>query len=220
LEVFRKLKVTGGTMSQRLSFIDELTEVLPVGWKRDQAREADLTRHLGRQLSAFYVTATAETSSEISRPAARLFIAAVDNELEVTNVVPDKVPELTRKQYNSIILDFYRIASPVAGQLKLDLMVTSDELDISELLSPQAWQALRNFSALANKSTGSSHQADRDRWFEFLILQHATEGRLSTGILERWLVEEERWPEDVADKLAIQFEFGTDLLRAYDQQRR
>lgn len=222
MEVFRELEVTGGGPAQRLSFIDEVSKDLPAGWKRDQAIETDLNRRLsdGQKQFAFYISAVAAIAPDLPRPAARLFIAVRNNALTVTNIVPDGVAQLSRSQYNSIILEFQRIASPAARQLGLETKTTSDQVEISELVSPETWQALKSFSAAANKGTGSSHPMDRDRWFEFLILIHTTENNLDTHFLERWLTEEAGWPDDVATDLVVQFEFGTDLLNAYDKQRR
>jgi hypothetical protein len=38
--------------------------------------------------------------------------------------------------------------------------------------------------------------------------------------LLRWLVEEENWPEDTADSLAVEYEFSNGLLQQYDNAKR
>jgi hypothetical protein len=45
----------------------------------------------------------------------------------------------------------------------------SDAQDLENLLGEEAARRLEAFSAGVNKTTGSSHPADRDRWLAFLI---------------------------------------------------
>ena len=98
-----------------------------------------------------------------------------------------------------------------------EIEVTSNRQSLDDWLSVEAAAALRRFSVLANKSTGSSHPSDRERWVAFLIKAHQDERSFNSDLLMRWLVEVEGWPEEVADKLASQYEFGLDLLDQYDQ---
>ncbi|WFU71056.1 hypothetical protein [Bradyrhizobium sp. CB2312] len=71
---------------------------------------------------------------------------------------------------------------------------------------------------MANKSTGSSHPLDQQRWLRFLILAHCSAQKPDGERLRRWLMEVEG-DEDHALKLVIEYEFGLDLLNAYDSQR-
>ena len=92
-----------------------------------------------------------------------------------------------------------------------------EELD--DWLPRAAADALRRFSSLANKATGSSHPSDRERWFAFLIAAHCDRGSLNAGRLERWLIESERWPIESAQGLAVEYELALDLLEEYDRKK-
>ena len=91
-------------------------------------------------------------------------------------------------------------------------------MNIEGSLSPRALKLLRSFSTLANKSTGSAHPLDEQRWFAFIIAVHKDGSPLDAGTLGRWLIEDEAWPEDSAHTLTIEYEVARSLLKAYDGQ--
>jgi hypothetical protein len=137
---------------------------------------------------------------------------------KIINIVPLKVRELGYRGYNALLQDFAaRVARPAAEMAGFKIELTSNRQSLDDWLPVEAATALRQFSVLANKSTGSSHPSDRKRWLAFLIKAHQDKRSFNSDLLMRWLVEVERWPEEVADKLASQYEFGLDLLDQYDQ---
>ena len=73
------------------------------------------------------------------------------------------------------------------------------------------------FSALANMSI--LHPADRKRWNEFLTSAYREKATLDSSMLQRWLIEEEKWPEDEAINLEIEYEHARDLLEVYESQQ-
>jgi len=60
---------------------------------------------------------------------------------------------------------------------------------------------------------------DAERWRAFLIAAHMERANLSAEDLSRWLREVEEWGQEEAEELAIEYEQGRDLLRAYDKHR-
>jgi hypothetical protein len=139
---------------------------------------------------------------------------------EVTNIVPIDVRELGYSGYNAILQDFLRrIAVPAARQTGFEVETTAPRQSIEEWIPAKTAEALRRFSRSANKGTGSSHPLDRQRWFEFLIQAHADQRRIDTERLVRWLVEVDGWSDYSAHELAIEYEFGLDLLGEYDKRR-
>ncbi len=70
-----------------------------------------------------------------------------------------------------------------------------------------------------NKSTGSSHPLDHQRWMDFILTAHLEGSRLDATSLRRWLIEIEGWSPEVADQLAGQYEFGGRLLNFSDSHR-
>jgi hypothetical protein len=211
LEVFRDLEVHGADTSKLSAFVNDLTKVLPLGWTRDRERERALNRYSRSEPQFAFGIA-----SEEGRPAAVLFLMRRDKALKITNIVPD-VGELTRHQYNTLVEAFDAICEPIAEQHGLRVHVGPDQQDISDMLTSKTMKALQLFSDAANKGTGSSHPLDRKRWLKFLVLAHNEDTALDTETLTRWLVEEQRWSEDQAGKLSVQYEFARDLLEEHDK---
>lgn len=210
LEVFKDFEIHDGDSSKLATFITELTKSLPARWKRDRKREQEVNRYSGPQF-AFHA------ASRPGHPAAYVFLMRRDKALTITNIVPEKLGKLTRGQYNAVLEAFREISDPIAKRLDLRVQVTPDHKDISDVLTPKPLKALQSFSHAANRSTGLSHPLDRERWLKFLVLAHAERTKLDTDFLSRWLIEEQRWPEGQAMKLAIEYEFALDLLAQYDK---
>ena len=55
---------------------------------------------------------------------------------------------------------------------------------------------------------------------EFVVAAHREGSRLDSTILRRWLIEDENWEPEVARQLAIEYEFGRDILAFADGHRR
>jgi hypothetical protein len=212
LEVFRDWEIRSPDRSKLSEFLAELVRSLPRGWTRDASREKELTRH--RDDGSLVVL---KNDPETGLPAARLYLFSEPGLAKVTNIVPYERSELTRAEYNSILLAYQAIVTPIAEKLGLEVTLTSDQENIADLMSERAMNALRAFSRLANKSTGASHPLDHDRWLKFLIYAHKDDARLDTETLIRWFVEEDGWYDDQAEKLGIAYEFARGLLSEYDK---
>jgi hypothetical protein len=212
LEVYKSYRASGPELQ---AFVARLVENLPASWKPDRNASAQMHDLLGGTPTYVF-----RLKAKAGRPAARVFLMREHLTLELTNIVPQKVGQLTRRQYNSIVDELAEISTPIAQQMHLELSVGSDRQELSDMLSSRAATALRAFSDLANKSTGSAHPLDRQRWFNFLILAHLDRSRLDTETLVRWLREESHWPEHEAAELGSEFDFARYLLEAYEHQTR
>ena len=95
--------------------------------------------------------------------------------------------------------------------------LASPDFRIDDVLSASAVQALRGFSSLANRSV--LHPLDRERWNRFLGMAHREQALLTSDMLQRWLVEEEKWPEDKAFDLTVEYEHARGLLKTYEAQQ-
>lgn len=223
LEVFKYLYIKGDPTALD-AFVDEISASLPPGWRRDLVAEGQRAqRALLPDEARSYVFKCTGIGSQ---PAVDLFLVRSAGHYEVTNIVPQKVGELTRAEYNAILDVFVdRAVRPVAERLGLAVEVTPDQLEITHWLTEDAANLLDRFSHLANKSSGSSHPLDAERWMAFLIRSHLDRvaypyrPRLDATTLERWLTEEEEWPEETASDLVTEFEFAQDLLDAYDSRQ-
>jgi hypothetical protein len=107
-------------------------------------------------------------------------------------------------------------ARPVADSIGVPLELSSPEQSIGDWLSPESANRMKAFSHLANKSTGSTHPMDRERWFDFLLALHRSGENPNVGLLRRWLVEEEQWFDETAFELVCEYEFARGLLGRFD----
>src|SRR5207245_2329219 len=102
--------------------------------------------------------------------AAALWLFADTTHLHVGNIVPMDDRRLTYDEYNNILEDFFhKVVLPATADRAVHAQLSADEVKIETWLSDGAASLLRAFSRAANKSTGSAHPADRERWEAFLI---------------------------------------------------
>jgi hypothetical protein len=188
MEVFRDLYLHGDR-EQVAAAIAEVERSLPGGWTRDSVAEAGM-RSVAR---AGPITYCFSCTQEAGRPAATVFLAEKEPGLfYVSNVVPRQQHQLSYREYNAILEEFYEhLLRHHSERLGLRVELTATQADLSNWLSPPAAERLRKFSASANKSTGASHPADRERWNDFVVAAHRDRGSLSASTLRRWLIEVE-----------------------------
>jgi hypothetical protein len=200
--------IVAGAASRIKEFGSALERQLPAGWTRDRTREEDAQQMgSGDEWLVFNRVATPDL------PAASLFFATCASDLTVTNIVPQAVSELSKQQYNAILKEFYESAvAAVADEMALQHELTPETRPLTFWITEAAAEKLRRFSQLANKSTGSAHPLDRNRWFDFIVQVVADQSELDTDTLARWLVAIEHWPEDSARDMILEYEFGRDLL--------
>lgn len=150
-------------------------------------------------------------------PAATLFLHNMGGAARVVNIIPDSADALTIDQYNRILEDFANVVRPIAVARGINVTESSDEVDTSHWLSERGAQLLNAFSRGANKSTGSSHPLDFQRWADFILEVFTSGQRIPVDLLARYLVEIQTWPDDQARELVLQYEFSLGILdRARD----
>lgn len=217
MKVHQELRIGPLTSEQEIEFVSSIDGRLYGGWSRDTNREVELNREGGGRFYCF------ACSQEANREAATLFLVhparRATSWLYVSNIIPRDSRQLTLDQYNYILREFHdRFAKATGESLGVSVELSTPEQSLENWLSPESAKRLRIFSKAANKSTGSSHPMDRERWCDFLIAVHRAHENPSVGLLERWLVEEEEWPGDVAFDLICQFEFARELLSRFDSR--
>lgn len=148
-------------------------------------------------------------------PKTELILWGKGDSMRVSNIVPTASGRLSYSEYNLVLEDFAtQVLEPVAHANELRVEHTSGFQGLVDWLSPQGVRKLEVFSACANRSTGSGHPNDRDRWLDFIIAAHEDRSNLS-GRLSRWLIEAEKWPEEIARELESEYELGRELLGKY-----
>ncbi|MBG6083145.1 hypothetical protein [Rubrivivax gelatinosus] len=211
IEVFQELFLR--TNSADVSIRESLLAQAVAPWRHDTEHEqAARDRSLSSRDQIFFVR-----DEGAGHKAATLVLSADDRGYRVANVVPATPGRLETSEYNAILRDFFEsVASPAAAAGGFHVELTGNRQAPEDWTSPEAAAALRTFSECANKSTGSSHPMDQKRWFAFIILAHRSSSRVDTSHLKRWLIEAEGWPAEIAQELAIEFEFGLGLLSEYN----
>lgn len=213
MKVFRDLTFRGQAAALG-RLLERMDERATGEWRRDREKDQE-AKGAPWPMFCFRCLASSE------RPAASLWLAEKDGrELYVPNIVPDEIRQLSRDQYNRILQEFHdEIALPAAEGLGLEVIFTSEIATLDRWLRPDAIEKLRAFSQIANRSTGSSHPHDRDRWLDFIFTAHRQGSTLPMDMLRRWLEEEEHWHEEGASDLAREYETAREILAAYDRFR-
>jgi hypothetical protein len=215
MEIFRELFLRG-ERERLVAAAEAIEPALSDGWKGDREAEAKV-RSIGDDRPEYCFTC----SRSGDRQAALVFITEREpGVFYVANVVPNERSRLSHIKYNAILEEFYeRYVRPCAKQAGVQAELTPSHVDLEHWLSQTAAQKLRRFSTAANRSTGSSHPSDRDGWMDFVITAHHERSSLTASSLRRWLVEVDGWPPEVADRLAIEYEFSRELLGFADGRR-
>ena len=158
-------------------------------------------------------------TAKSERPASELWIAThSDGSLYVSNILAQEFSSLSHDQYNAVLANFYgTCAKPASRIAGVDIELSNPDPRLEDLLPASTAKLLRSFSVLANRSI--LHPADRKRWNEFLTSAYREKATLDSSMLQRWLIEEEKWPEDEAINLAIEYEHARDLLEVYESQQ-
>ena len=89
----------------------------------------------------------------------------------IVNIVPLNTDELSMEQYNHLVKLFYEDIISKYKEVYRELEIvgpTSDIFDPCDVISQTALRKLELFCNMANKSTGSSHPCDQERWFDFI----------------------------------------------------
>lgn len=210
MKVFREFEV-GVASSSREEFLSRIEQSLPEGWRRN--REAEEHSHrLGEDTPFRYFTC----DEAKGRRAALVAFATRDSlSMYVPNIVPRERGRLTYDEYNAILTEFMKFVLPVANEMGLSTKTTKDQQTLEDWISPACAEKLRRFSAAANKSTGSSHPYDEERWFDFIVEVVNSGDPLDGSRVGRWLVEEGKWTDEIAHGLVCEFEKGVALLEYY-----
>lgn len=161
-----------------------------------------------------------------------------EGQLQVNNIVPLKKSKLSIDEYNNVLRLFYNeIIRPYKEHhFDIDIsQLTDDIFDPRTVISEEALKKLKVFCAAANKSTGSSHPCDQERWFDF-ICQTVDDDRIfDSDTLARFLQDKSywgkreegfhgamgafAWDEEHAWQLASEYESACELLQYYKRTR-
>jgi len=211
MKVFRDLYIKlNGVKVEDL--IEQFTARCGDDWRRALDREQH-AGSMGEKAFSFEHTA----GDGLERAGLSLFQKEGDT-WYVPNIIPLDSSQLSRDHYNKILENFLDIiVRPSIAGLSVTAELSGDVVFLKDVVGEDVAVLLHNFSVLANKSTGSSHPCDRNRWFDFLIAVQRKRISLDTDLLINSLMED-GWSEDRAHDLAIEYEFAIDLLDYKEDQ--
>lgn len=160
------------------------------------------------------------------------------NELHVTNIVPLEKQKLNIDEYNNVLREFYKDIVLPYKTTHHDInisQVTDDIFDPKSIISEEALEKLTLFCNAANKSTGSSHPCDQERWYDFICQTVDDDKIFDFTTLAQFLQDEDywgkkdpdylgvmghfAWDKDSAEELASEYESACSILQYYKRTR-
>jgi hypothetical protein len=137
----------------------------------------------------------------------------------VMNIIPHTLGGFTSGEYNAALEDFAeKVIRPFAEKRGWRIELTSGQFDLNRWMSEATAKKLLDFSRSANRGVGGAAPVDSERWLDFVVTAHREGSRLPAAMLRRWLVEDEGWYFEVADRLAGEYEFGGEVLTYSERQ--
>lgn len=210
MKVYADLDINGDLPAIR-NLLNGLDRSLPQGWSRDRERENGIP--LATDDAWMYCFDCRNVPGLVD---SSLWIACAPDRTYVSNIVPSPSSgrnELSHDQYYEILKSFYKdVLQPQAVRYRVSVTLSKNEIDLEDWMTVETAKLLRSFAITANKSTGSSHPRDRQKWVVFLRAANREKCRMSPDELARWLYEEEGFRDDVASQLAVEYELSRDIL--------
>jgi hypothetical protein len=209
MKTYRELYFKG-TEKQLLEFVNQIGEYAVGDWKLEKKSE-----RWKDYLCFDYV------GELVDKACVSIYIGdkISKGELRVGNIVPLEKNELSVDEYNTILLKFYDdVIKPYKKfGTELNILQPSDDIfDPTSVISETALKKLRLFCTAANKSTGSSHPYDRERWFDF-ICQTVDDGKMfDYSTLASFLQDETYWGKKSDDFIGVMGDYAWDEEHAYE----
>ncbi|MBQ7574206.1 MAG: hypothetical protein IJT23_08100 [Clostridia bacterium] len=228
MKTYRELYFKG-TSQQLRKFTKQIGNFVIGDW-----RQVECTEQLRDYISFDYIGSAVDN--------ARVFIDVEQHietgQLRVDNIVPLEKNQLSIDEYNAVLIQFYNdIIKPYKENgADVDISQPTDDIfNPLSVISETALKKLEQFCYCANKSTGSSHPCDEERWFDF-ICQTVDDGmEFSCDDLAKFLKDETywgekpkdfigvvgkfAWNEEHAHKLASEYEALCNILHYYKKTR-
>lgn len=221
MKVFRDLKIEGSPdkLQQVLQqVIEAIANNLDDGWRRDEEAEAKINS-VPKFDSKLYCFSCSESEK---RRESNLWLshALEENRLSVSNILPQKIRELSYDEYNYILEEFSdRFLIPATKNLEVEVTLTEAEIDLKKFIKPETVELLHRFSEEGDRFEKRYIPLNKKDWYIFIVEAHKNRASLNAEILERWLKEEEGWSEDIASNLVEEYQFARTILDYYEQYR-
>lgn len=228
MKIYRELYFRG-TSEQLSKFVEQIGEYATGDWS--------LRERSGHWKEYLFFDYKGE---EVEKAFVSIYVGdeIYKNELHVGNIVPTIKSKLSIDEYNDILLKFYDDVIKPYKENDTELKIskpTDDTFNPTSVISETALKKLKLFCNAANKSTGSSHPCDRERWFDF-ICQTVDDGKIfDYSTLASFLQDENywgskpdnfmgvlgncAWDEEHACELASEYESLCEILQYYKKKK-
>lgn len=149
--------------------------------------------------------------------------------IRVGNIIPLQKSMLSVEEYNKILLKFYEDIILPFKNANPDVIIdepSDDTFNPLQIISQSALEKLQLFTSAANKSTGSAHPNDRERWFSFICQTVDDDKMFDYDTLKSFLQDETFWGKDKAwnelfsEQLAEEYELCCEILLFYKRMHR
>ena len=211
MKIYRELYFRG-TPSQLSKFAEEISNYVTGDWR---FVSKDANGEYKKYLFFDYMGKNVDNA----RVSIYLGDRIDSGEVNVGNIIPLKKNHLSIEEYNAVLMLFYKeIVVPYEKEnsyLSIS-QPTDDNFNPLTIMSEASLKKLKAFCGGANKSTGSSHPCDKERWLSF-ILQTVEEDRiLDSDTLCRFLQDEESWGKKPNDYIGVMGDYAWDEDSAYE----
>jgi len=210
MKTYRELYFRG-TTKQLSDFISEIGNYVKGDWK---LREED--KDYKNYLWIDYM-GTSVNKAMVSIYFGGDYIS--NGELRVGNIVPLEKNELNVDEYNAVLMLFYNDVIKPFKESRTELEIpqpTDDIFDPLAVISEEALKKLKLFCHCANKSTGSSHSSDKERWFDFIYQTVIDDKMIDYDTLAKFLHDEVYWGKKPDGFLGVMGKYAWDEEHAYD----
>lgn len=154
---------------------------------------------------------------------ARVSIYIGDNiykgKLKVGNIIPLDKNQLSVDEYNAILVKFYNDVIKPYKESGAPISIsqpTDDVFNPTSVITEKALEKLKSFCRAANKSTGSSHPCDRERWFDFICQTVDDDKMFDASTLATFLQDETYWGKKPQDFMGVMGNYAWDEEKAYE----
>lgn len=211
MKIYRELYFRG-TPSQLSKFAEEISNYVTGDWRL-------VTKDANGEYKKYLFFDYIGKKVDNARVSIYLGDRIDSGEVNVGNIIPLKKNHLSIEEYNAVLMLFYKeIVVPYEKEnnyLSIS-QPTDDNFNPLTIMSEASLKKLKAFCGCANKSTGSSHPCDKERWLSF-ILQTVEEDRiLDSDTLCRFLQDEESWGKKPNDYIGVMGDYAWDEDSAYE----
>lgn len=209
MKTYRELYFRG-TTQQLSEFVNQIGRYAIGDWKLEKQSGC-----LKDYLSFEY------TGAHVDKAFVSIYVGdrIATGELMVGNIVPKVKSNLSVDEYNAVLLKFYDdVIKPFKESgTELNIAQPSDDIfDPTSVISETALMKLKNFCYGANKSTGSSHPCDQERWFDFICQTVDDDKRFDYDTLANFLKDETFWGKKSDGFIGVMGSYAWDEEHAYE----